>query len=683
MGAPRIFPLWRDLWAQTDGLTALLNAADAALRTRSTRNQRMPRWPEVPDKKALSTAIRAAEFWASGSPPQDECRRYAIACNIFSVLKQPLEAAAWPRWLLLEQAFLDASSTGDLLFSALCLRTMCEEVQRLHVIALDERQIAELAGSQELAQKERLEIFMAVSWTMLGSFLPERTLDRKEWPLTGNKRERALLSASPPRLETIRAALNAFVHPNYGSHIAALFPEDPSTGRLLLEAVLAVHDAFSALPWVSAQAHGPAPLRGATDSWSRTVRRFTSRIIPEARRSATDPALLQILELPSVIAWLDRAQDQAADLLDVPDMHTLVRDLPHRLEGKPTQSRHTAVRLWEGARAEDVVTFVAARQAERLLAAEFPQGAPAVEDQLRWLRFNSLSLQLAMLLDQTKAAAFKVQLVRQLVRGNPLGTSLCMRSLIEHRALVVALPVQVTEAIDAVAKEVRATEPLPEVARQVSKPIIDFLATNVTLTRDEQRAWVVEEDGGVRKGWLNLNAMMNRAFDKDDRFHRIYQIASAEMHGRRMRGVDLMTRRDAADDWSRSIAMLVLERVCNRQQERDHLFSAAIQIQRLDHAAKAGGTTIAETDSAARSAFGLILDRLVQGIDFDGDGTADRPIRFRQHLEMQTASYAFLRQKEIDPLVCRRTLLRANSGRLCDRWQTPIGDFWFDINAPE
>jgi hypothetical protein len=118
---------------------------------------------------------------------------------------------------------------------------------------------------------------------------------------------------------------------------------------------------------------------------------------------------------------------------------------------RPTRDR---VQDWEGAGAAEVLGLAAARRAERQLAAEFSSGAPDTSDQVRWLRFNAHSLQIAMLIDRVKAAAFKAQLVRQVVQGNSLASLLCVRSLIEHRALAVWLPNQVGASLDAVAAQV-------------------------------------------------------------------------------------------------------------------------------------------------------------------------------------------------------------------------------------
>src|SRR5208282_5753110 len=118
----------------------------------------------------------------------------------------------------------------------------------------------------------------------------------------------------------------------------------------------------------------------------------------------------------------------------------------------PSAANHV---LWEGARAQDLIDLVAARGAEQLLSEAAPMGAPGSEDQARWLRFNRRSLELAMPPDGTKANAFKIQLIRQIVRGNRLGVLLCVRSLVEHRAPAIWLPDAVARSPSDLAPQVR------------------------------------------------------------------------------------------------------------------------------------------------------------------------------------------------------------------------------------
>src|ERR1700720_2832570 len=103
------FPTWRDLWASLDGVPELLTAADAALRRRTTGNQRVPRWTvSEKDGERLAIALRASQAWSEDEPPHDWAARPRVIRQIHAALSLALRAVAWPRWLLLERAFLDA-----------------------------------------------------------------------------------------------------------------------------------------------------------------------------------------------------------------------------------------------------------------------------------------------------------------------------------------------------------------------------------------------------------------------------------------------------------------------------------------------------------------------------------------------------------------------------------------------
>jgi hypothetical protein len=145
-----------------------------------------------------------------------------------------------------------------------------------------------------------------------------------------------------------------------------------------------------------------------------------------------------------------------------------------------------------------------------------------------------------MLIDQVKAAAFKVQLVRQITEGNSLDVFICVRSLIEHRALVVWLPREIGVSLNALGGELKAGNPLPLNAEGIEQPLANFLTVHAKGTKEEQRSWVIREHGGVRTAWLNLSRIVKSAFPEGDRMRKLYDLASAAIHGRSGRGSDLV-----------------------------------------------------------------------------------------------------------------------------------------------
>jgi hypothetical protein len=607
-------------------------------------------------------------------PPRDWAARPRVIRQIHAVLSLALRAVAWPRWLLLERAFLDASATGDLLFAALVLRTLSEEAIRLHALDMDADRLAILAESTAATDQDRLKQFLSFAWASLAPLPTDTILEGSDWPSL-NSTAKAM-----PRLEMARAALNSYVHPNYGSHIAALFPERASAARLLLEAVVAVYGAFFALSWSEKPVSGSTlPLGiGPFESWKRTTRRLLSRTLPEIRRTAGNDALAEVMKAPSITEWLTTKRDDLSAVLRDPAAVPLVEDLPRHPVGTP-DAREVNIRTWEGARAADILGFAAARRAEQRVVSEFPTGAPDTTDQVRWLRFNALSLQLAKLIDQAKAAAFKVQLVRQVVQGNSLAALLCVRSLIEHRALAVWLPNQVGASLDLVAAQIQSAGTLPQSAGLAETALAKFLAGQGKETEEERRAWIMTEQGDVRLAWLNLRNIVEAAFPGDDRFRRLYALSSAAMHARSCRGIDLLLRAADMTTYARRVGLLALERLSDWGEEMDHLSAAAIASVRLEHAAVFGGASAAPTDRIAQQVFGHFDEVFVSGVDYSGDGTKENPFIIGSHLEYYKASYALLGQLGIDVGTSKRALDHDASGNLCDRWHGPDREYWFKV----
>jgi hypothetical protein len=315
-----------------------------------------------------------------------------------------------------------------------------------------------------------------------------------------------------------------------------------------------------------------------------------------------------------------------------------------------------------------------------MLSEQAPTGAPAPGDQGNWLHFARLSLDLAMLLDRTKANALKIQLVRQIARGNSLGTMLCIRSLIEHRALVVWLPNAVGCSLDDLSEEVRAGQPLPEVkTAQLEQHLAKFLTFRAEGSYGALRPWTVSQDGGIRKVWLNLGAIVKEAFSEDDRFRKIYDLSSAVLHGRLYRGVDL-AHAPSLGNHAAALGILFLERLCHPDQDMGPSFAAAMVAILLDHAARLGGTAQVATDLAARQVFGRINEPLVAGVDYSGTGSADDPFQIAQHLQFHQASRFLLTQLGVDLTTSRPVLTLDKQGRLLDRWHAVGQEYWFLVD---
>ena len=269
---------------------------------------------------------------------------------------------------------------------------MCEELQRLLSVDLTGDMVAGLVASEDNNDKARLQAFISVAWTFLDE-LPVDVVRR------GDDRFKPKFAAkSVPRLEKARSALNSYVHPNYGSHIVALYPEGAMAARLLLEAVEVLYTEFFTLSW--AEKHPTFPTRPLgiepLCSWSKAVRRVQSVTIPELRRRYPDPAIAELMRASAFTAWMNEKREDIDELLSEPDLTELFDDLPKSHGAGSVANAPSAFALWDGVRSKNLFDFATARRTEQQLSRAFPNGAPHPDQQIEWLKFNSISLQLAV-----------------------------------------------------------------------------------------------------------------------------------------------------------------------------------------------------------------------------------------------------------------------------------------------
>ena len=665
------FPFWRKRWAPLHGLQDLLTKADAVLQRRMAGNQRMVSWTRSDKNKNVTWVVRELREWASNRPPAATERRTTIV-RIHALLWPALHAAQWSRWLLLERALFDGSATGDLQFSALTLRTMCEEVQRLYALDYSGEQLAQLASSGDPEDLSQLQLFLSVARISLDELPEDMILHGANWPSL--KRVKAAMS----QLESARSSLNNYVHPNYGSHIAALFPERTQGARSLLQALIVVYESFLDLSWTDKPGRAYKVINGIEDigSWSSTIQRFKSDILPDIRDKAEDPVLKTMMELPNTMGWLAERPD-LEEMLAEDASDPLVVDLPRQtIDASADGTISYEYELWDGARAYDVLSFAAARCSERRLAGEFPSGVPDTADQSCWLRFNALAIELAMLISKVKEAAFKTQLLRQITLGNPVGIMLCVRTFIEHRAFAVHLTRELQGLMKNLADKVRASEQLPGDAVELGEHIVKFLAFQGRRRIEDQRSWAKRGGVAVQPSKPKFEEIMRSAFSADDQIHVLYALGAAAIHGRSMRGFQVANNIEEQALHARFVGLLVLERFCDQDDEIDHLSEASRLFVQLQHAADIGGTLAATTDTIVKMVFGRIEGALSLGIDYTGLGTRESPFCFGPHLEPMQSSFEILNQLGAESI----DLIEGDvdvEGNRCLRYQSPNAAYWF------
>src|SRR5262249_7909034 len=144
--------------------------------------------------------------------------------------------------------------------------------------------------------------------------------------------------------------------PNYGSHIAALFPECAAAARLLLDAIVAVYDGFFALSWAEHPVYGRTVSAniGSLETWSCTIQRLQSQTLPEVRRTAAEaPVVAKVMQAPALIDWLTTKRDDLVEMLRDTSAGPLLDQLPRRTG--VVEDEVSSYLMWDGARAIDIL----------------------------------------------------------------------------------------------------------------------------------------------------------------------------------------------------------------------------------------------------------------------------------------------------------------------------------------
>ena len=276
----------------------------------------------------------------------------------------------------------------------------------------------------------------------------------------------------------------------------------------------------------------------------------------------------------AAVAWLTTKHADAVEMLNASEIGDLVNslrvpgDIAHSKAAHQDSGRY---RLWEGASEADVLFLAMARRAEQRLTVAFPEGAPSNSEQQRWLNFVALALQLAIALSEVKGASFKAQLVRQIVSSNPLGILLCVRSLLEHKAVAEWLVKRLDSQWAEIGKRVTPGGNLPTHSTHSTK-LEGALAKFLTSTKgsaENELPWAKQEMNGRRTVHLSLPDIVKEAFESADQFRQIYDIASAALHGRICRGSDLLAQTTRNGLSLVPLGVLVLEWLCDPNERMD------------------------------------------------------------------------------------------------------------------
>jgi len=676
-----LFPSLRHRWGNDPAVSALDNEADALI---AERNRGLSECPSSEPLSNLAETLRIFRHLYdivhqpdSGGPFQFY-RAYAAA--ILTV--QPLvDAARWPRWLMLEEMLSSASVAGDLLAAALALRTQIEVLDDLLQLQAYEGQLPAASRLESpfpvtQADCQRVRDHATLLWSR---FLPLlEVLDREE--MIRRSTMPARIAPRPVELEEAFAALNDYVHPNYGSHVQAIWPEQATAGAVVLKSFTSVYRMFLAFPWVcrtSGLCRADDPPKPAT-SWSQMVT-FVEDTLPRLCQTLRDEhgypdewclesGFLSVFQERLDHArqqweqfWEALTDDSGERILEVLRPICSASDSAGAV--MPSEEVFFFPQRTGGFGLPATVADWLSLSGIRRLALTLEQavGALRTEDAFpsappydKWVRFLETAVEFSVMAGSHKMHLMQVAAKRSVNERNPLAAILCARSVMEHYAVSVWLSEKFKDAWNKIEDAARSNRDLRPLLSELESDVGRFLS-GTKGTAEAGTPWRSRWLAAGRARHVNLETAVDKAFPAEDeadsaertlRF--LYDWFCRVVHGDRLTGSDLLgsgSNRIAEKQFAKVV--MVLAPVEGTAALFTLYGPVASAVGRM---ARKGGVGSAESPEAVRAAIqqGRIRNLpFKRGRDVFGAGTESDPYYFRQELLYYEAFYAFLDHEEI------------------------------------
>jgi hypothetical protein len=255
---------------------------------------------------------------------------------------------------------------------------------------------------------------------------------------------------------------------------------------------------------------------------------------------------------------------------------------------------------------------------------------------------------------------------------------MCVRSLIEHRATVVMLPKRIAQKWIETAKRFQPGASMPQSIQEMDRTIAKLLAGQRNSV-EPLLPFATREDGKPVTVSISLPTLVADAFEQSSAIANGYDLASAAIHGRALRGKELLRDRSGR---KANLACLwgltILDWVCNLGERRAHWFPAMQIMMNAKHAARQIGKLEPQDPQKVRQVMGAYEGNLKLRKDYTGDGTKASPILFREHLFYYPAVHRFLKQMNVD-LAGPGVADHNDNGRFCVRYTGRDRDWWFEI----
>ena len=606
-----------------------------------------------------------------GAPPFKFYRKYA---KLICMLQPLVDAAKWSRWLLLERTLSSASVNGDLLTAALALRTQIEALDDLLLLQDYEKQLPKVSAldshfSVTAMDCDRIRNHAKLLWSR---FLPALKASDVE-KMTQREETRKQKCQRSVDLANAFTALNDYVHPNYGSHIQAIWPEQAKAQVILLRSFVTIYSTFFELVWMrqSPSLCEPENAPTAATNWSHTVI-FVEQTLPQLSRT-----LIDNYGFPEkMLGYLSVFSDELLHEREQWDRLGAVWSKDTEARGPEPQLR-AICSIFPPANdllsAEEVFLFPKQRAGsglpatavewlglanlrhhaailEKIVSELGEQNAfPTEPPYDKWVEFLKTALELSVMAGIHKMNLMRVAAKRNMNEKNFFGAILCARSMMESYAVALWLSTKFNGAWEKIEDAALHNRDLGPLISALESDVGRYLA-GTKRTEEFNATWRSRWLATDRAKHVNLRTAVEIAFEKERNMANYYDRFCRVIHGDKLTGGDLLQpstkERETAD------VMMVLAFFEDFRAEREIISMMLPSIMRMS---RPGGLQTAESPQEINTVIqkGTIRNRsFVTGRDIFGNGSEGEPYYFSDHLVYYEAFYAYLEYKEIRDYTC-------------------------------
>jgi hypothetical protein len=565
-----------------------------------------------------------------------------------------LEIERWGRWLHLEHALQVASRSGDLLFSALLLRSMGEEALRLLVL--------DFPNNSEYLQFRNPD--SALKAWLAGALVAVEPLVQSHEsaiaPHTPRYFSIALGEKANSSIKEANKSLNDYVHPNFGSHVLGCFPEESNGITVILSAAVSIYSAFLSLSWAREPIRtvgSPLPETYLTQM-PRLQWRIEQRVLKRIRDVLSGPESKDKLDAPSFFEWLRQSdglsESESAALVDADFLSNLEPLLPTDTERKTQNATAALIRSAEHYefplryRGVSVLqSWSIARKADEYLSGQRSDANGKLEvGTAEWLRFSAYALHLSISASLLKLDLLIGQTAFQVASSNPLGTVFCARSILEILASINWLVGRLESSWEEIVRQVQNGSFNSVALEEIDDRLAVFLTGSkgsLEQHRDWGESWSVSG-----KDSLGILEVVNKSFGDRVDIRKIYDITSAMIHGRLMRGVEILSTEIASKNYLANLfrGFCVADLACDVDTQmslRSRAVRMSLRLKSLEAAIGGEGSSPEALERATLSMGSLHIER-----HFSGTGSKDDPIKFVDGIPYHEAFYRYCSQFSLD-----------------------------------